>query len=299
MGHLLIRLFGGLSVERDGERLSTGMGRSVGGLLAFLALHRSKLHHRESIAEVFWPDIGPDLARRSLNTTLWRLRRLVEPPPVRRGNDLVSTVRGEIGIANLDAVWIDIAEFESKIQIGIGKDRIISDDEDRNICEALELYKGDAFEGFYYDWATLERERLRCIYVEGLRAHMGFLSAQGDYAGAISCGSKILKHDPLQEFVHRDLIRLHLERGNRGLAARQFEACVEVLQTELGLQPEPATLSMNNTILTSRRENNLNDLMKIKEALADMRRYLDVAEKHVDDVLGSIRPDMQRRPQRG
>ena len=93
MRRLLIRLFGGLSVELDGERLSAGMGRNVGGLLAYLALHRTQLHHRETIAEVR-ANVDPDLARRCLNTTLWRLRRLIEPHSVRRGTHLVSTAQG-------------------------------------------------------------------------------------------------------------------------------------------------------------------------------------------------------------
>src|SRR5258708_31987667 len=117
---LVIRLFGGLSAELDGVRLSAGIGRNVGGLLAFLALHRPQLHQRESIAEIFWPNADPDQARHSLNTTLWRLRRLIEPHSVRRGTHLVSTAHGEIGLRNSDVLWVDIAEFEAAVKAGLG-----------------------------------------------------------------------------------------------------------------------------------------------------------------------------------
>jgi DNA-binding SARP family transcriptional activator len=137
MGRLLIRLFGGLSVELDGERLSTGMGRNVGGLLAYLALHHSQLHHREAVAEVFWPDVDPDLARRCLNTALWRLRRLIEPHAVRRGTHLVSTAQGEIGLKNSGVLWVDIAEFESIIQNGIANDGRLAAEDDRTLSSAL------------------------------------------------------------------------------------------------------------------------------------------------------------------
>ena len=89
-------------------------------------------------------------------------------------------------------LWVDITEFELIIQNGIANDGRLAADEDRTLSSALQLYVGDAFEGFYHDWALRERERLRCVYIEGLRTHMGYLSAHGDYAGAICCGSKIL-----------------------------------------------------------------------------------------------------------
>ncbi len=294
MGCLLIRLFGGLSVELEGARLSSGMGRNVGGLLAYLALHRQRLHHRETVAEVFWPDVDPDLARRCLNTTLWRLRRLIEPHSVRRGTYLVSTAQGEIGLKNSDALWVDISQFEVVIQDGL-KEGHLDGDADRNLSSVLQLYVGDAFEGFYHDWALRERERLRCLYIEGLRAHMSHLSAHGDYAGAISCGNQILNQDPLQEFVHRELIRLHLERGNRGLANRQFEACEEVLKAELGLRPESETLAARQSIRHSPSQTHFDELVKLKEVLVDMRRLLDVAERRIDILLGSERPDLQSR----
>jgi DNA-binding SARP family transcriptional activator len=286
---LLIRLFGSLSVELDGVRLSAGIGRNVRGLLAFLALHRPQLHQRESIAEVFWPDADRDQARRSLNTTLWRLRRLIEPHSVKRGTHLVSTAHGEIGLRNLDVVWVDITEFEAVVKVGLAANGRLAEQEDRVLSTALELYVADAFDGFYHDWAVRERERLRCLYIEGLRKHMEYLSARGDYAGAISCGARILNQDPLQEVVHRDLIRLHLERGNRSLAERQYEACEDVLRSELGVRPNLATLEVGASLRAGPKQPYLAELVRLKEVLSDMRRFLNAADQRIELLLGSVR----------
>jgi DNA-binding SARP family transcriptional activator len=286
---LLIRLFGGLSAELDGVRITARIGRNVGGLLAYLALHRHRMHQREMIAEEFWPNTDRDLARRNLNTTLWRLRRLIEPHSVKRGTHLVSTANGEIGLGNSDALWVDIEEFEAAVKTGLAKDGQLAEDEDRVLSTALDLYVADAFDNFYQDWAVGERERLRCLYIEGLKKHMGYLSAQGDYAGAISCGAKILKQDPLQEFVHRDLIRLHAERGNRGLAERQCEACEEVLLSELGVRPKRATLEVAESLRVDRKQPHVAELVRLKEALSDIRRFLNVADQRIALLLGSAR----------
>lgn len=284
---LLIRLFGGLGVELDGVRISAGIGRNVGGLLAYLALHRRRMHQRELIAEEFWPNADRDLARRNLNTTLWRLRRLIEPHLVRRGTHLVSTANGEIGLCNSDVVWVDIAEFEIAVKAALATNGPLADDEDRVLSSALDLYISDAFDGFYQDWAVGERERLRCLYIEGLRKHMDYLSTQGDYAGAISCGTKILAQDPLQECVHRNLIRLHIEHGNRGLAERQYEACEDVLLSELGVRPRRETLKVAEALRASPKQPHLAELVRLKEALSDVRRFLNVADERIDFLLGS------------
>ncbi len=50
---------------------------------------------------------------------------------------------------------------------------------------------------------------------------------------------RLLTLDPLQEGVHRALMRHYLEQGRRRSALEQYRACREVLRKELGIEPEP------------------------------------------------------------
>lgn len=50
--------------------------------------------------------------------------------------------------------------------------------------------------------------------------------------------------DPLNEEAHRRLMRGLAEVGQRSAAFAQFEYCRRVLQSELGIEPEPATLAL-------------------------------------------------------
>ena len=49
--------------------------------------------HREQILEGLWPDLPAERGRRTFQTTLWALRRALDPDPARRGQELDPTTR--------------------------------------------------------------------------------------------------------------------------------------------------------------------------------------------------------------
>src|SRR5262249_58629303 len=66
---------------------------------------------------------------------------------------------------------------------------------------------------------------------------------------ALQTALRLLALDPLQEPVHRTLMRLYAELGRRGAALRQYQLCVSVLQRELRVEPEAATRQLYQEIL--------------------------------------------------
>ena len=77
---LRIKLFGSFELERGGRPLPRFASRKSGELFAYLALNRQAPHTREHLAGVFWGDSSEERARHTLNTTLWRINRVLEPP---------------------------------------------------------------------------------------------------------------------------------------------------------------------------------------------------------------------------
>src|SRR5579871_2625035 len=77
---LRIKLFGSLELEREGQCLSRFPSRKCGELFAYLAINRRDSHTREHLAGVFWGDSTEERARHALNTTLWRINRVLEAP---------------------------------------------------------------------------------------------------------------------------------------------------------------------------------------------------------------------------
>ena len=80
---LRISLFGSMALatgHRDGPELAVA-GRSA-SLLAYLALGHGRSFSRSELLASLWPDPGASASNGSFNTALWRLRRLLEAPPI-------------------------------------------------------------------------------------------------------------------------------------------------------------------------------------------------------------------------
>src|SRR5262249_6950452 len=69
---------------------------------------------------------------------------------------------------------------------------------------------------------------------------------------AIQTAARLLALDPLQEAVHRTLMRLYARQGRRATALRQYQMCVELLQRELRAEPEAETKQLYQELLQER-----------------------------------------------
>jgi tetratricopeptide (TPR) repeat protein len=145
------------------------------------------------------------------------------------------------------AVDVDVAAFE----------RCILEGSPEALAEAARLYRGDFLEGFrmaeapFEDWLTAQRARLCELAVEGLAKLLQHQHAEGQTAAAVQTGLRLVALDPLQEAVHRSLMRLYTAKGRRGAALKQYQACVTVLRRELGTDPELETRRLYQDILRS------------------------------------------------
>ena len=78
-----IHLLGSLQVVQGDQHHIRFATQKAAALLAYLAL-RPGLHSREQIIDLFWPDLDLPEGRNNLSTALSGLRRLLEPPGVRK-----------------------------------------------------------------------------------------------------------------------------------------------------------------------------------------------------------------------
>lgn len=214
------------------------MTHTVQALLAYLVLHRQRTHPRELLASVFWGDYPDKRAQNSLRTTLWRLRRMLEPEGTARGTYLATTRTHAVGFNRDSAYWLDVERFETGVLEALDKpvNKMLAQDA-AALEDALALYQGDLLDGFYEEWVLPERERFYQLYLKGTKHLMCFYHCAGRYEEALNCGQLILQNDPLQEDTHFEIMKLYAENGQRALAIRQFEMCRETLVSELGIEP--------------------------------------------------------------
>jgi DNA-binding SARP family transcriptional activator len=245
MGALEIKLFGPVQISHDNWKTKVSTTRVIQGLLAYLLLQRHRTHSREGLASLFWGEQNEERARGCLNTSLWRLRTILEPTGIAQGTYLMRDDSGNIGFNRESRHWLDIADFEGEINriLRIPYESI-EEEQVKKLENVMLLYDGDLLEGFYDDWILREREKFRALYLNSLAYLMKYDRFHGGYEKALGYGQQILEIDPLREEIHREIIRLHVENRQRSEAVRQYKVCCEVLQTELDIQPMEETQAL-------------------------------------------------------
>lgn len=276
MGVLRIWLFGALRLEHEDFPIDPATVHPVQGLLAYLLIHRQRLHSRAMLAGMLWGDRSDDKARRCLNTALWRLRGALEPEGIARGTYLVSSAANELGFNCASDHWLDVAVFEEQVHRALaGPAGSVQNRDLDGLWESVQLCSGELLEGFYDDWVLRERERLRLLYLRCLRQLMQSYRQQGAYEDSLACAQQILACDPLREEVHREVMRLYCDLGQRALAVRQYQRCREVLADELGILPMEETRALYAHIAGRRWPDSGQASARLHEAVQQLHQAMD------------------------
>jgi len=242
MGRLNLALLGGFQGRLGAAaplRLPT---RKTKALLAFLALPPGRSHPREKLASLLWGGMPEPQARQGLRQSLFALRKAVGVPP------RALLVDGETVALNPSAVDVDVAEFERQVAEGTPA----------ALDRAAALYRGEFLEGLalqeapFEEWLLTERERLRELALEALAKLLHHQRTTGATEAGLQTALRLLALDPLQEPVHRAVMRLYVQLGRRASALRQYQLCIGVLQRELSVEPETTTKQLYQEILRQR-----------------------------------------------
>src|SRR5262245_29446182 len=240
MAHVSLTLLGGFRARLDPGPTLTLPRRKAQAVLSYLAVPLGQAHPRDKLAALLWGDWSEEQARKSLRQTLFILRKTLSDP--------VSPwllLDGDALALNPAAVDVDVTRFE----------RRVADGTPAALEEAATLYQGDFLQGLaleespFEEWLMLERERLRELALESMAKLLRHQRAVGAPDAAVQTAVRLLALDPLQEAVHRTLMGLYVGLGRRGAALRQYQACVDVLQRELHVDPEAETSALYRSIL--------------------------------------------------
>jgi len=242
MPRLNLALLGGFQGRVDASAPLTFPTRKSQALLAFLALPPGRSHPRGKLASLLWGGMREPQARRGLRQSLFTLRKAVdaEPPAL--------LIDGESVALNPASVDVDVVEFERQVAEGTPA----------ALERAATLYRGELLEGLalqeapFEEWLLAERERLRELVLEALAKLLRHQRTTEATEAALRTGLRLLALDPLQEPVHRTVMRLYVQLGRRPSALRQYQICIGVLQRELSMEPETTTKQLYQEILRQR-----------------------------------------------
>lgn len=245
MAALTIELLGGLEVKVYGRALTTFKSRKTEALLVYLACGGrapGRAYGRDELATFLWDDSDPAQAQANLRKTLSELRQYLD--------EFLLVDRQTIALNPTADVWLDVAEFEALTDVKADRSfRPVSFE------RAIELYKGDFLAGFFLrdsyafdEWAALQRERLRLTAVTTLETLAAHHLHHRQYSRGILYATHLLAMDPLHEASHRLLMRLLARSDQRSAALAQYTSCQQILEAELGVEPQRETTAVYHRI---------------------------------------------------
>lgn len=224
---LKLRLLGSTELrDGDGPALETVLAQPKRvALLAYLRIDRPvRLHRRDSLLLLFWPDADETHARGALSQALAFLRRGL--------GDGVIVTRG------VDEVGVDAARIETDV------DRFERHADAEEHARALAEYKGDLLAGLHVsgcnefdDWLAAERHRLRERAARSARVLARLALEAGDGSTAVLAARHALLLSPLDESAARRVLAAYELAGRPALGLAEYDAFRKRLREELGVEP--------------------------------------------------------------
>jgi predicted ATPase/DNA-binding SARP family transcriptional activator len=237
-----IVLLGSFTVKRGGQVLHADdwPRKKASTLLKWLAFERRLL--KDQVIEFLWPESDPASGANNLYKTIHIVRQTLN---INLGQGAADAIfRFADGILSLArSVWVDVREF----------DRLCTTPEQRvdDLEQALDLYQGDLLpDDLYEEWTQLPRQSLHRRQREVRLTLAAYRRDERDYNGAITLLTSLLAQDPVDEPVHRELMRLYAFNGQRHLALRQYQECAAILFAEIDALPAPETEALYGQILS-------------------------------------------------
>ncbi len=221
----------------------------VRALLAYLTIQEGQPVSRERIIEVLWPDTPYKSALQNLNTTIYGLRRSLEPDL-----DKVSDSKyiiydgGQYFLADVEQHWLDIRAYEG----GIRQARTETEPENKITAyqSVIALYRGD----FLADLEGTrvlslgEQERYRLLFLAAMDECAMAYESLGQLQEAEDVYERILSTDPCREITAQRLIKLLLRQGRRADALIQCQHLATALEEELDMMLSAETRELMNRI---------------------------------------------------
>ena len=202
-------------------------------LLAYLVLAKPpRLHRRDALVALFWPDSDVARARLALRQSLHFLRHeLGEGVIVGRGAE-------EVGMAP-SGLWCDAVAFDKALEEGRYRD-------------GFELYRGDLLGGFFpgavspelEEWLEGERSRLRGRAAVAAWQLCEDAGQSGRLTDAATYGRRAVSLAPDDEGAFRRLVALLERLGDRAGVLREYDQFARRLKQEFDAEPAAETRTL-------------------------------------------------------
>ena len=242
------RLLGSLEVIEDGQDI-TPTAPKLREVLALLVLRNNQLVQIESLIDELWGENPPSSALSTLQTYIYKLRKILFD----RADDstLVTKQAGYLAVippGNVDACRFEESLCEGRKAMESGDAAASA----QTLAEALSMWRGPALADVPPGGALaahvtrLEESRLTAIELR-IDAELQL----GRHLEVISELRELTSVHPYHEGLHTKLMLALYRAGRRGEALESYQLVRSVLVDELGVEPSPQTMRMQQSMLSS------------------------------------------------
>lgn len=211
------------------------------------ARHRRGLH-KETIMDRVWEEADTKTGEQNFKAALHGINKVLEPNRQSRTESQYIIRQGQTYQLNLEAFWIDVDAIEELIAYG---NNVL--DEEPKVAQqayrqAIELYQGIYLPNrVYKDWSCEQRERIQMLVLGTIILLSERLVNQNPLE-SIRLTEQALIIDAAWEDAYKIQMQAYLKKGNRPMAIKAYQRCVDILDKEFGLEPLPDTKKLYQSI---------------------------------------------------
>ena len=190
----------------------------------------------ERLMDALWPDEEADAARKSLDITVLRLRKLL-------GSNDTIMVSDELISLNPQMCWTDVWAFERRVE------QAAADRGSSAAGAAMALYRGNFLPADTDEpWTVKARERLRAKFVHLVEAAAQADEASRQWDKAMAHYRKGLEADDLAEQFYQGLMRCYAALGRHAEGMAVFRRLRQTLSVVLGIAPSDSTQALARSL---------------------------------------------------
>ena len=244
------RDLGPLRIEQDSLPRPVG-GTRLEALVGVLLVRTGEAVPTSTIVEAIWGPRPPDRALASLDSLLWRLRRVLEPDRAPRAPSelLLSEDRGyrlAVDDGDVDSRALATATTAVADALAVGDVGNAFETSER----ALGAWRGRPYDGLSsWDGWDPARARLEELHVDVQQHRVEALLGLGQPERAVSDLRPLLEAHPFRERLWEQQMLGLYRAGRQAAALAVFDEARRVLGSELGVDPGPGLVALHRRIL--------------------------------------------------
>ncbi len=243
MGAAGIALLGPLSVNGHGGADTVSLGPRDRVVLAVLAVRPGGVVSAEELADAMWGERPPASWNKVVPGCVMRLRRVL-------GADAIETTAHGYRLV-VPADDIDVHRFERLV--GRGRQLLTLGEPERaahQLGEALALWRGRALiELTEWEPGRIEASRLEELRLDAEEARIDACLQSGQHRAVLAEAQARVSEAPLRERRWALLALGQYQAGRQGEALRTLRQARSVLASELGLDPGPDLVALEQAII--------------------------------------------------